>query len=91
MSQPFPPSPAGPPAGGLSDKSKVVAGILGILLGGFGVHQFYLGNSKKGAIQIGVTLVTCGVGSLWGFVEGILYLIGKEGFTTDAQGRTLQG
>lgn len=55
-------------------EKKVVAGVLGILLGGFGVHKFYLGYTKEGIIQIVVTFVTCGIGSLIGLVEGILYL-----------------
>ena len=33
-------------------KSKVVAILLGIILGGLGVHNFYLGYSSKGFIQI---------------------------------------
>ena len=94
MSYPTPPpnpQPGVPQPGQMSDKSKIVAGLLGIFLGGFGVHQFYLGNTKKGIIQIVVTLVTCGIGAIWGFIEGILYLIGSNGWTTDAEGRTLQG
>jgi hypothetical protein len=71
-------------------KSKVVAGLLGIFLGTFGVHRFYLGYTKIGVIQLVVSLVTCGVGGLWGFVEGILYLVGTNGFTTDAEGRPLK-
>jgi TM2 domain-containing membrane protein YozV len=61
----------GKPAGA---EKKVPAGILGILLGGLGIHKFYLGYTKEGAIQIVITLVTCGFGSLIGFIEGILYL-----------------
>lgn len=53
---------------------KVVAGILGILLGGFGVHKFFLGYTTEGIIQIVITFVTCGAGSIIGLVEGILYL-----------------
>ena len=71
-------------------KSKIVAGLLGIFLGGFGVHRFYLGYTKIGVIQIIVTIVTCGIGSLWGFVEGILYLVGAGNYTTDATGRPLR-
>jgi TM2 domain-containing membrane protein YozV len=56
-------------------EKKMVAGILGILLGGFGVHKFYLGYTKEGVIQIVITLVTCGVGALVGLVEGIMYLM----------------
>jgi TM2 domain-containing membrane protein YozV len=71
-------------------KSKVVAGILGILLGGFGIHRFYLGYTTIGVIQIVVTFVTCGVGALWGLVEGILYLVGASGYRTDSTGRPLR-
>ena len=70
-------------------KSKMVAGLLGIFLGGFGVHNFYLGNTNKGIIQIVVTLLTCGIGAIWGTIEGILILVGNQGFSTDAQGRPL--
>jgi len=56
------------------EKSKVVAGILGILLGSLGIHKFYLGYAKQGVIEIVITLVTCGAGGLIGFVEGIIYL-----------------
>lgn len=57
-----------------SDK-KLIAGLLGILLGGFGVHKFYLGYTKAGIIQIIVTFLTCGIGSVIGLIEGILYLV----------------
>lgn len=55
-------------------QKKMVAGILGILLGGWGVHKFYLGNTKEGVIQIVLTFITCGAGALVGLIEGILYL-----------------
>lgn len=61
-----------------SDKDKVVAGILGILLGSIGIHKFYLGYQKEGLIMLLVTLLTCGIGGsvmgIIGLVEGILYL-----------------
>jgi len=97
-----PPGYGGPPAYGQpapaygmapydpQAKSKLAAGLLGIFLGGFGVHRFYLGFTKIGIIQIVVTIFTCGIGSLWGFVEGILYLVGSNGYTTDATGRPLR-
>lgn len=53
---------------------KMVAGICGILLGGFGVHKFILGYTTEGIIQIVITLLTCGAGSIIGIVEGIIYL-----------------
>lgn len=55
-------------------KSRLLAGILALLFGGIGVHNFYLGNTTRAVIQIVVSLVTCGLGSIWGFVEGILIL-----------------
>ena len=68
-------------------KSKMAAGLLGIFLGGWGVHNFYLGNTSRGIIQIVVSLVTCGLGAWWGLIEGILILCGN--INTDSQGRPL--
>ena len=74
-------------AGFYQPKSRMAAGLLGIFLGGFGVHNFYLGNTTIGVIQILVTIFTCGLGSLWGFIEGILILAGS--INTDADGNPL--
>jgi len=68
-------------------KSKLVAGLLGLLLGGLGIHNFYLGRTGRGVIQIIVTLVTCGIGSIWGLIEGIMILCGN--INTDANGNPL--
>ena len=70
-------------------KSKLAAGLLGIFLGGFGVHRFYLGYTTIGVVQILVTVLTCGAGHIWGFIEGILIIAGTT-ITTDAQGRPLK-
>ena len=56
-------------------KQKVTAGILGILLGGFGVHHFYLGSTITGVIELVATFVTCGFGALLGLIEGIMLLV----------------
>ncbi len=68
-----------PPAG-YQQKSRLAAGILAILLGTYGVHNYYLGYNTRGTIQLVVALagglITCGVATaavgIWGFVEGIL-------------------
>jgi TM2 domain-containing membrane protein YozV/ribosomal protein L40E len=69
-------------------KSIIVAGVLGVFSGGFGIHRFYLGYPTIGIIQIVVTLITLGLGGLWGPIEGIMILAG--GWSKDAQGRPLR-
>lgn len=53
---------------------KVIAGVLGILVGGFGIHKFVLGYTTEGIITIVITILTCGIGHIIGLVEGIIYL-----------------
>jgi hypothetical protein len=74
--------------GKLSNKSKIAAGLLGIFLGAYGVHRFYLGYTGVGIIQLCVTVFTCGLGGLWGFIEGIMILTGS--FDRDVHGRKLR-
>lgn len=91
---PYGASPAAPwgvhPVTGVpySDKSKLVAGLLQIFLGGFGIGRFYIGDNKTAIWQIVVTVLTCGVGSLWGLIDGIIMLATDN--VTDAQGRPLR-
>jgi TM2 domain-containing membrane protein YozV len=66
---------------GSSAKNKVTAGLLGIFLGALGIHKFYLGYPKAGAIMLVVCLVGgffFGLGTLAaaivGLIEGIMYL-----------------
>ncbi|EJL61715.1 TM2 domain-containing protein [Flavobacterium sp. CF136] len=56
------------------ENKKVVAGVLGILIGAFGIHKFYMGYTKEGIIQILLNLL-CGLGGLIGLIEGIIYLV----------------
>ena len=59
-------------------EKKIAAGILGILLGGLGIHKFILGYSTAGVIMLLISLLTCGFGypimHLFGLIEGIIYL-----------------
>ncbi|WP_243388840.1 TM2 domain-containing protein [Bifidobacterium simiarum] len=83
---------------GLSSKSKIAAGLLGIFLGCFGVHNFYLGNTGKALAQLLLTVVGWivvigpAVAGLWGLVEGILIIASKPGspWHRDANGYELQ-
>jgi TM2 domain-containing membrane protein YozV len=70
-----------------SPRRKLVAGLLGIFLGSLGVHRFYLGFVGLGIVQIIVTLMTGGIGGIWGFIEGILCLTGN---LHDVEGRPLR-
>jgi len=60
------------------ESKRVIAGILAIVLGPFGVHKFILGYTTQGIIMLAVTIVTCGVGaavtSIIGLIEGVIYL-----------------
>jgi TM2 domain-containing membrane protein YozV len=71
----------------LSDKSKVVAGVLQLVLGGFGAGRFYIGDNKTAVWQLVVTLITCGLGHIWGLIDGIMILVNGG---VDAQGRVLR-
>lgn len=53
-------------------KNKIVAGVFGIVLGGLGIHKFYLGRFKMGVLY----LLFCwtGIPSIVGIIEGVLYL-----------------
>ncbi len=69
----------------LSHRSKVVAGLLGVFLGGLGVHRFYLGYTGIGLLQL---LLACtGISWIWGFIEGIICFMGGM---QDAEGRELR-
>ncbi len=67
-------------------KSRLAAGLLGIFLGGWGVHNFYLGYIGKAIAQI-VLSFCFGIGAIWGLIEGIMILVGS--INTDAQGNPL--
>ncbi|MEE1059911.1 MAG: NINE protein [Treponema sp.] len=49
-----------------ADKNKTVAGVLALLLGGIGIHKFYLGQIGKGIIYI----LFC-----WTYIPALLALI----------------
>ncbi len=59
-----------------SGKNKVVAGVLALLLGGLGVHKFYLGKGFQGLMY----LLFCWtfIPALIGLVEGLNYLLMSE-------------
>lgn len=77
----------------LGRKSKTAAGLLGIFLGGLGVHNFYLGHTGRALAQLLMTLLSFGllapVSVLWGFIEGVGILCARPGqppWGVDARG-----
>jgi len=56
-----------------SGRNKVTAGLFGILLGGIGIHKFYLGHAGLGIIYI--LFCWTFIPTIVGFIEGILYLV----------------
>lgn len=67
------------PGGG---KSRLAGGLLGILLGALGIHNFYLGYTGKGIAQLLITVLSFGILSfipaIWGLIEGVMILTDKN-------------
>lgn len=57
-------------------KSKIAAGLLGIFLGGLGIHKFYMGKIGMGIIYLlfSWTLIP----GFIALIEGIIYLCSNE-------------
>lgn len=72
-------------------KKKVLAGLLGVFLGCFGIHNFYLGYTKKAVGQLLITVLSFGilsfVSSIWGLIEGVMIL--TDTIIVDANGNKL--
>ena len=83
-------------------KSKILAAVLAFFLGGFGVHNFYLGYTSRGITQLVLYLIGLATSiilvgfvflvavGLWVFIEFIMILIGANGYDRDAEGYPLQ-
>jgi TM2 domain-containing membrane protein YozV len=74
----------------LSEKSKVVAGLLQLLglFGLVGIGRIYLGYTGLGVAQLVVGLITCGLGAvIWGIVDAVLILTDR---VRDPEGRPLR-
>ncbi len=55
-----------------SDKSRIAAGVLQLILPGVG--RIYLGYTAIGVLQLVLTL--CGIGYVWALIDGIIILTG---------------
>ena len=72
-------------------KSKILAGMLGILFGALGAENWYLGYYGRAAVQLGLTLISGGllapISSIWGVIDGIKIM--ASGRVYDANGDLL--
>lgn len=62
----------------VDQNKKILAGLMGIFFGAFGVHNFIYGYTGKGVAQVLITVLSCfmlsWVSGIWGFIEGIMIL-----------------
>lgn len=81
-----------------AQKSKIVAGLLGLFLGTLGVHNFYLGYTGKAVAQLLLTLIgwiiLIGpiISGIWALIEAVLILCSSYGsnWHRDGRGQELQ-
>ncbi len=86
------------PPVGYNQKSRLAAGLLALLFGCLGIHNYYLGNNTRATIQLIVSLagglLTCGIATvgvlIWGFVEGVLLISGSPKYLYDGNGVILK-
>lgn len=57
-------------------KSKVVAGVLALFLGGLGIHKFYCGRIGTGIVYL--IFFWTFIPAIVGFIEGIIYLVQRN-------------
>ncbi len=66
-------------------KSRIIAGVLALIFGSLGIHNFYLGYTNKAVAQLILAILSCGlVSGIWAFAEAIMIFAGT--INTDANG-----
>lgn len=77
-SRTHPPTPKPTPRPGANpphiESKRIVAGVMAIFLGAFGVHKFVLGYTRAGLIQLALTFASCGMMKFFAILEGLIYL-----------------
>ena len=82
----------GQPFAAGAPKQWIVAVLLAFFLGTLGIHNFYLGYTTKGIIQLGLTITVIGifVSGPWALIDFIMLIMRSGSYATDAQGQPLQ-
>ena len=57
----------------ISPKSRIVALLLCLIVGAFGIHRFYVGKIWTGILMI----LTFGGFGLWSFIDLIMIMVGS--------------
>jgi TM2 domain-containing membrane protein YozV len=72
----------------VSDKNRLVALLLALLVGVFGVHRFYVGKTATGLLMVllDLTLIGFAVTGIWSMVDALFIALGEF---TDANGDRL--
>lgn len=82
----------GQPFAAGAPKQWIVAVLLAFFLGTLGIHNFYLGYTTKGIIQLVLTITVIGifVSGPWALIDFIMLIMRSGSYATDAQGQPLQ-
>lgn len=67
--------------GELAGQNKLVMILLAIFLGAFGIHNFMMGEVKKGIVKI-VASFFCGIGYILSIIDAVR--IGMDKYTVDS-------
>ena len=69
-----------------SSISRLVYILLAIFLGAFGVHNFVIGRTTVGVVQLLLTVLSCGILSIVSWIWAIIDIVT---ITEDSHGRPL--
>lgn len=69
--------------GNLNGQDKMVMAIVAFFLGGLGIHNFMMGETKKGIFRI-VMSCLCGIGAILALIDFIKILTDKYEVNPDA-------
>ena len=81
----------GQPFAAGAPKQWIVAVLLAFFLGTLGIHNFYLGYTTKGIIQLvlTITLVGAPISAIWALIEFIMIIMRSGSYGYDASGQPL--
>ena len=64
-------------AGGIDKDNKIVMALVCFFLGGLGIHNFMLGETKKGIVKIVASFCLAGLGGILALIDFIKILMDK--------------